>query len=103
MGAAKFGDAARNAVSAGIVFSDISGQNCFGKLLRDTGHSRVPEPPDNGTAEHNATVDEIITMTVQVFGPKFWIYAGGSVSFGIESPSVRRSVGGTPFFSQRWR
>jgi hypothetical protein len=43
------GVAARSAVSTSIVFDEISGQNCLGKLLRETGHSRVPEPPDKIT------------------------------------------------------
>jgi hypothetical protein len=32
-----------------MVLFEISGQNCLGKLLRDTGHSRVPEPPERMT------------------------------------------------------
>jgi hypothetical protein len=31
------------------VRSPQSGSNCFGKDARDSGHSRVPEPPDKIT------------------------------------------------------
>ncbi len=39
----------RSAVSSIIEWSEISGQNCLGKLSRDTGQSRVPEPPERIT------------------------------------------------------
>jgi hypothetical protein len=29
--------------------SETIGQNCLGKLLLETGHSRVPEPPQSTT------------------------------------------------------
>jgi len=32
-----------------MVRSEIRGQNCLGKLSRDTGHKRVPDPPDKIT------------------------------------------------------
>jgi hypothetical protein len=32
-----------------MVLSEIKGQNCLGKLLRETGHNRVPDPPDRIT------------------------------------------------------
>ena len=40
---------ARSAVSCSSVWAEISGQSCFGKLSRETGQSRVPEPPDRMT------------------------------------------------------
>jgi len=40
---------ARRAVSSIIECSDTSGQNCLGKLSRETGHSLVPEPPERIT------------------------------------------------------
>ena len=43
------GRCARSAVSASSDCSEIRGQNCLGKLLRETGQSRVPEPPDRMT------------------------------------------------------
>ena len=49
IGGAKPGPRARNAVSCIRVRSDISGQSCLGKLSRETGHKRVPEPPDRMT------------------------------------------------------
>ncbi len=42
-------DPARNAVSVSIERSEVKGQNCFGKLLRETGQRRVPEPPERIT------------------------------------------------------
>ena len=56
IGGAKSGAAARSAVSCIIVRSDTSGQSCLGKLSRDTGQSRVPEPPER------------ITGTIRMFG-----------------------------------
>ena len=50
------GPAARSAVSCIIVRSDTSGQSCFGKLSRDTGHSRVPEPPERITGTMRCVV-----------------------------------------------
>ncbi len=49
MGGANSAVAALSAVSASSERSEISGQNCLGKLLRETGHSLVPEPPDKIT------------------------------------------------------
>ena len=49
IGGAKPGPRARDAVSCISVCSDVSGQSCLGKLSRETGHSRVPEPPDRMT------------------------------------------------------
>ena len=40
---------ARSAVSCSSVRSESSGQSCLGKLSRDTGQSRVPEPPERMT------------------------------------------------------
>ena len=49
-GGAKPGPTPRRAVSTIIERSLFSSpQNCLGKLSRDTGHSRVPEPPDRMT------------------------------------------------------
>ena len=48
-GGAKPGPIARRAVSSIIERSETSGQNCLGKLSRDTGHNRVPEPPERMT------------------------------------------------------
>ena len=56
IGGAKPGPTARRAVSSIIDRSDTSGQNCFGKLSRDTGHSRVPEPPERMTGTTGAAV-----------------------------------------------
>ena len=47
--AAKPGPTPRSAVSCSMVRSETSGQSCLGKLSRETGHSRVPEPPDRMT------------------------------------------------------
>ncbi len=49
MGGLNSAEAARRAVSASIECSAISGQNCLGKLLRETGQSLVPEPPERMT------------------------------------------------------
>ena len=48
-GAAQPAPIARFTVSWISVSSDSSGQYCFGKLSRDTGQSRDPEPPDRMT------------------------------------------------------
>ena len=48
-GGAKPGPTPRSAVSCSMVWSEISGQSCLGKLSRDTGHNRVPDPPDRMT------------------------------------------------------
>ena len=40
---------ARSAVSWSIEWSETSGQSCLGKLSRETGQSRVPEPPERMT------------------------------------------------------
>ena len=48
-GGAKAAPVARSAVSWINERSEISGQSCFGKLSRDTGQSRVPEPPERMT------------------------------------------------------
>ena len=65
--AANAGAAARSAVSCIIVRSDTSGQSCLGKLSRDTGHSRVPEPPDRITG----TIRFSVMVCIQMFAP-FW-------------------------------
>ena len=49
IGAAKPGPLPRSTVSCSRLRSDSSGQSCFGKLSRETGHSRVPEPPERMT------------------------------------------------------
>ena len=61
IGGAKPGPAARRAVSSIIERSETSGQNCFGKLSRETGQSRVPEPPERmtGTTVSAAAVDSV--------------------------------------------
>ena len=38
-----------SAVSWSSVLAEISGQSCLGKLSRETGQSRVPEPPERMT------------------------------------------------------
>jgi hypothetical protein len=48
-GGRKAGPTPGNAVSCNIDRSDRSGQSFFGKVSHDTGHSRVPEPPDKIT------------------------------------------------------
>jgi hypothetical protein len=40
---------ARWVVSTSMVFFEIKGQNCLGKLLRETGQSLVPVPPESIT------------------------------------------------------
>ena len=54
IGASKPLPAPRSAVSCSSERSEISGQSCLGKLSRDTGHSRVPEPPDRITGTMRA-------------------------------------------------
>ena len=49
IGGAKRSPRARSAVSCSSVWSEISGQSCLGKLSRETGQSRVPEPPERMT------------------------------------------------------
>ena len=49
IGGANAGPTPRSAVSCSIVWSEIRGQSCFGKLSRDTGHRRLPDPPDRMT------------------------------------------------------
>ena len=56
IGGAKPSPSARRAVSSIIERSEISGQNCLGKLARETGHRREPEPPDNNTGTTSPTV-----------------------------------------------
>ena len=73
MGGAKPGPTPRRAVSCNIVRSDANGQSCFGKLSRDTGHSRVPVPPDRITGTM-LTADEAegAVMGALGAGTKVW-------------------------------
>ena len=48
-GAANPGPWPRRTVSCNRLRSDSSGQSCLGKLSRETGHNRVPEPPERTT------------------------------------------------------
>ncbi len=48
-GGAKPGPCARSAVSWIIERLEINGQSCFGKLSLDTGHKRLPDPPERMT------------------------------------------------------
>ena len=61
IGAANPSPLARAAVSWIMVRSEISGQNCLGKLSRDTGHSRVPDPPDKITGTIGPAVCIVIS------------------------------------------
>ena len=49
IGGANPGPLPRSTVSCSSERSDSNGQSCFGKLSRETGHSRVPEPPERMT------------------------------------------------------
>ncbi|GBQ42335.1 hypothetical protein AA18890_1511 [Komagataeibacter europaeus LMG 18890] len=49
MGWANPGPWLRNAVSCTIVRRETNGQNCLGNELRETGHNRLPLPPDRIT------------------------------------------------------
>ena len=50
IGSAKFSrPSKRRIVSCNIVLSPTNGKYCLGYCLRDSGHSRVPEPPERMT------------------------------------------------------
>jgi hypothetical protein len=88
IGGAKAGATARSAVSCIIVRSDTSGQSCLGKLSRDTGHSRVPEPPDRITG----TIRFSVMASIQIFH-LFWPIRGiiaKPQARRIERPTLKR-------------
>jgi hypothetical protein len=62
---------ALNAVCCIIVRSETKAQSCLGKLSRDTGHSRVPEPPDKITG----TIRLSVIAYIQILTPLWPISA----------------------------
>ena len=64
-GAAKPGPRPRRAVSTIIEVSCFSRpQNCLGKLSRDTGHNRVPDPPERMTGTISVSRPDEISWRV---------------------------------------
>ena len=62
IGGANSGVTALSAVCCIIVRSETNAQSCLGKLSRDTGHSRVPEPPDRITGTIRLSVMAYIQL-----------------------------------------
>src|SRR5579862_918236 len=62
--------AARSAVSCSSVLSVTSGRNCLGRSWRDTGHSRLPAPPQRitgriaGLAAPGAVTSGVLLLAV---------------------------------------
>src|SRR3989442_5127311 len=56
--------AIRSTVSCSSVFSPTMCRNCFGSLLRDSGQSRVPAPPERTSAysRGNGLTAEVIEL-----------------------------------------
>src|SRR3546814_5353269 len=52
--------ATRCQVSCSMVSSPASGRNCLGKASRDSGHRRVPEPPDSRTGRSHGSCSDIV-------------------------------------------
>ena len=99
IGGAKPSPQARSAVSCSSVRSDTSGQSCLGKLSRETGHSRVPEPPERMTG----IMPSVIPLQCarnrpgsERGVPNFGVSACEAVDAGASSPSVVAIVGCPP-------
>src|SRR5690606_14070839 len=61
IGAAPAMGATRCQVACSIVCSPTSGRNCLGWASRDSGHRRVPDPPDSNTGCSLATAISLRT------------------------------------------